>query len=95
MVHKCKYEEKIKDLEKAVFGNGQPGLKDRYIRLDTNVEALTESSDKLATTVSALVRFMSEIKGAHKMRTTISWLIGIIITLGLAYIGTVLTIAVK
>ncbi len=92
--HDCINIKRLDDLEKTVFGNGKPGLKEMFIRQDESIKSLNENTDKLATSVSALVKFMSEIRGANKMRTTITWLIGIIITLGLAYIGTVVTIAI-
>lgn len=100
MAVKCPNEEKVLRIERIVYGSsGKNGLLEDTIRLDENVKALVETTEKLATTVSALVKFMSEMKVSEEERKSYriktQWLIALFVTVILGLLTTLIAIIIK
>lgn len=91
MTHECTKAGEIEDIKNAVFGNGKPGLKENFIRMDENIKQLTESSQNLATAVSGLTKFMNETQGAIKEKKQ---LIGALYALSGLFIGSIVTLII-
>lgn len=64
------FEKYLGRMEKALYGNGQPGVMDRITRMEENTENFTIITEKLlkeqAETVSKLICSVSELKDAVK-----------------------------
>ena len=91
-MHQCNKESDIDLIKKELFGNGKPGMKESFIRMDENIKALTDTSHNLATAVSGLTKFMNETEG---QKSTQRWLIGIILTITTFFGGTIITLLIK
>lgn len=93
MEHQCKYEkemgallETVKNHEKAINGNGQPGLRDTVTALNTTVKELTPVVESLRVAVSGFNRFQTESEAEIRVeertkaksqvkKTNIQWII--------------------
>ena len=95
-IHKCNQEStiakisvKVDKIEKALYDNGQRGLISTTIKLNENVNSMTDSIKILTTAVSALTKFRDEtiggIKAKERMRVHSQWIIALLslIVLGL------------
>lgn len=91
MTH-CEREKEIDELKKAIYGNGQPGLKETVIRIDENLKSLNTHTEKIGTVLSGLLKFQNEVDGMGKSKTTIQWLIAI--SLGLFATNVTLLISI-
>lgn len=84
-------ETKINSLDEIINKNG---IRDAVIRLDEKYNSLDENTRNIAKSISALVRFQTEIKTEKKVQdksgNKIKWLIGIIITLLIFIAGIIL-----
>jgi hypothetical protein len=82
---------KLELVHKVLMGNGQPGLYAQVIKLNTVVEANTETMEKLVTLVSGLSQFRTETEAEIKVKATkkvnIKWLLGLTITTVLGLLG--------
>lgn len=89
-------DTKIERIEKTLYGNGKPGLIETITRLDENVKILVATDSQLTTTVSALVKFMTDIQATEKakkdMKANTRWLIGILVSINLALIAVIVTL---
>ena len=91
-------ETKLNNIDKTVNGNGQKGVRDMVTELCINYKSLDMNVQGIARSVSALVKFQTEIETkedvinyleqkADKHRKRNQWLIGITITLVLGILG--------
>lgn len=94
MDHECKYGTKIDDLDKTVFGNGKPGLKENVIVLIESLKTMNCHISDLKTGISGINKFIDEERGKQKAFATTKWLIGMNITLLLALISLIIKTAV-
>ena len=92
----CPHTKRISNIEKALYGNERTGLIESVSRLDENVKTLINTDQQLTTTVSALVRFVSEVKGEAKerkeLKIKIRWLVTIFVTLIIASASIIVTL---
>ena len=61
MEHECKHEAEIINLLKWVDGNGKPGLREQVTRMGEHLSVIEITMSDLATNVSALVKFQTEM----------------------------------
>ena len=92
MPHECLYTKEIEAMMKTLYGNGQPGLIETSIRTDENLKQLTEITEKLATGVNGLLKFMNETKGRDRGKTVVYWLIGLLITSVIGFGGLIIAL---
>lgn len=87
----CKYSndipkliEKVEKIEKALYDNGQKGLITTTIKLNENVNHLTDNVKLLATGVSGLTKFRDEtiggIKAKERVKVNQRWIIALLVT---------------
>ena len=62
---------KIKAMEKVLYGNGQKGLQNQLVELNTNLELRKPVDEDIRKNVSAMVRFMQECDTEKKVRNGI------------------------
>lgn len=84
----------IKTVKGVVMGNERPGLIETVPLLNSNVAQLTKTIADLTTGVSGLLKFQEQeqgrVKGKNEMRTRNRWIIGILVTLSTALVGTII-----
>lgn len=86
-----KLRAEVDTLNKAVMGNGQPGLIVTVPRLAESVERFEQSASEFATAVRGFHKFQENQLGQEKGKETIRkrnrWLTGMIITILVAVAG--------
>jgi hypothetical protein len=97
--HDCKYETEITNLLKWVDGNGKPGLREQATRIGDHLTAIDIKMGDLATNVSALVKFQTEMVTIVdiKRRTRMNaWQrASVIISAVLGFTGVIITLLFK
>jgi len=56
-------EKTLTRFDKALFGNGQPGVVDRMARIEENIDNLLENSKATGEQIKSLASSVSELKG--------------------------------
>jgi len=57
----------LEKIEKDFYGNGQKGIVERFLKVETEHETVMDSIDKLATAFSALARNDSNKEAVRKV----------------------------
>jgi len=77
-------QTEMKDLNKVIKDNGQPGLQTTVTRLAVSTETLIHSVDDLKRAISAINKFMSEYEGERKRternNIALKWIVGTLLT---------------
>jgi flagellar basal body rod protein FlgF len=91
MDHKCDQADRIKNIEKTLFDNGQKGLKTQVTEINVQMKYFNENIKSFSTSMSGMIKFMTETQTKEKQRQQmnkkINVLIGIIVTMFVSYIG--------
>lgn len=99
MAHECDQKETLYEIKKELFGNGQKGIKERVIMLETSMNITVSTIEKMDAKIDTLLDYYSQSQGRNQYKTQIKsynqWLIGIIIGLGIAVIGFIIQIILK
>ena len=81
----------VDTLNKAVMGNGQPGLVATVPRLAESVERFEQTAGEFATAVRGFHKFqenqMGQEKGKEIIRKRNRWVVGVIVTVLVCIIG--------
>ena len=67
----CKYENEIKMMQKALYGNGRAGLVETTARILERIDNLEEQSNAIRADVKVLLAFQVQEQSKQASRTTV------------------------
>ena len=80
-------ENRVKSLEKVLYGNGREGLCDRVVRIETKLSEMEEHSKSIAHNAERMTAKMIEFETTQKHRSKTTNIVLIAIGLMISGIG--------